>query len=159
MNLSLNSMSERERRMVYACALVAVLVLIFGVIVPLDRSVAQASHRVQKKSSDLTWMRGVAPQLAAMGPGPIATASKESLIVIIDRTAREANLGKSLVGSSPSGKGGLSVRFENASFDTLMGWLSRLSDQQGIKVDSASIDNAGKPGTVNAAIVLSKFTS
>jgi len=159
MNLSLNSMSERERRMVYACGVIAVLVLIFAVILPLDRSVAQASHRVQKKTTDLTWMRGVAPQLAALGPGPIASASKDSLLVIVDRTAREANLGKSLVGSTPSGQGGLSVRFENASFDTLIAWLSRLSDQQGIKVDSASIDSAGKPGIVNAAIVLSKSSS
>lgn len=159
MNLSLNSMSERERRMVYVCACVAALVLIFAVIVPLDRSVAQASHRVHKKTGDLTWMRGVAPQLAAMGPGPIATASKDSLLVIVDRTARESNLGKALVGSTPSGKDGLSVRFENAQFDTLIAWLSRLSDQQGIKVDSASIDSSGKPGTVNAAIVLSKLTS
>jgi general secretion pathway protein M len=158
MNLSLNSMSERERRMIYVCALVAVLVLIFGVIVPLDRSVAQTSHRVQKKAGDLNWMRGIAPQLAAMGPGPIA-ASKDSLLVIIDRTARESELGKSLVGSTPSGKDGLSVRFENASFDTLIAWLSRLSDQQGIKVDSASIDSAGKPGIVNASIVLSKLKS
>lgn len=159
MNLSLNSMSERERRLVYLCGLIAVLVLIFAVIVPLDRSVAQASHRVQKKTTDLSWMRGVAPQLAALGPGPIASASKDSLLVIVDRTAREANLGKSLVGSNPSGQGGLSVRFENASFDTLIGWLSRLSDQQGIKVDSATMDSAGKPGLVNAAIVLSKVAS
>jgi general secretion pathway protein M len=159
MNLSLNSMSERERRMVYLCGIIAALVVIFGVIVPLDRSVAQASHRVQKKTSDLTWMRGVAPQLAALGPAPIASASKDSLLVIIDRTARESNLGKSLVGSTPSGQGGLSVRFENAPFDTLIGWLSRLSDQQGIKVESASIDGAGKPGIVNAAIVLSKSSS
>jgi len=156
MNFSLNSLSERERRMVYLCAGVAVLVLIFGVIVPLDRSVSHAHQRVQKKTTDLAWMRTHAPEVAALGPGPTATHSKESLLVIVDRSARESNLGTALVGSEPSGAGGLRVRFEKASFDTLVAWLARMSDQQGIRVDSATIDMAGKPGTVNAAVVLSK---
>jgi general secretion pathway protein M len=155
MNLSLNSMSERERRMVYVCGVVAVLVLIFVVIVPLDRSVAATKHRVEQKTTDLAWMRSVAPQLAALGPGPVAAASKDSLLVVIDRSARESNLASSMVGSSPSGTGALRVRFEKAPFDTLVAWLARLSEQQGIRVDSAQIDDAGKPGLVNAAVVLS----
>jgi general secretion pathway protein M len=143
MNLSLNSMSERERRMVYVCGVVAVLVLIFVVIVPLDRSVAATKHRVEQKTTDLAWMRSVAPQLAAVGTGAVVAA------------ARESSLASSMVGSSPSGTGALRVRFEKAPFDTLVAWLARLSEQQGIRVDSAQIDDAGKPGLVNAAVVLS----
>ena len=153
MKLSLNSMSERERRLVYGCAVVAVLVVIFGVIVPLDRSVAQAHHRLEKKTGDLAWMRSVAPELAVSHP--VRSVSKESLLVVVDRSARESNLGTSLAGSEPSGVGGLRVRLEKAPFDTLVAWLARLSEQNGIRVDSATIDNAGKPGTVNAAVVLS----
>jgi len=155
MNLSLNSMSESERRLVYLCGIVAVLVLIFAVIVPLDRSVAAAHHRVEQKTNDLAWMRGVAPQLAALGPGPLAVPTKDSLLVVVDRSARESDLASSMVGSSPSGTSGLRVRFEKAPFDTLVAWLARMSDQQGIRVDSAQIDDAGKPGLVNAAVVLS----
>jgi type II secretory pathway component PulM len=43
---------------------------------------------------------------------------------------------------------------EKAPFDALVGWLSRLSQQNGIGVDGASIDTAGAPGVVNAAMVL-----
>jgi type II secretory pathway component PulM len=32
--------------------------------------------------------------------------------------------------------------------------LARLSQQNGVRIDSASIDTAGTPGLVNAAIVL-----
>jgi type II secretory pathway component PulM len=155
MNLSLNSMTERERRLVYICAGVAVLVLLFAVIVPLERSVTQAHHRVEKKTGDLAWMRVHAPQVAAM-PSPIVKTN-ESLLVVVDRAARESSdLAKSLQGSEPSGAGGLRVRFEKAPFDTLVGWLARLQQQMGIQVDSATIDNAGKPGIVNAAVVLNK---
>jgi general secretion pathway protein M len=128
-------------------------VVIFGVIVPLDRSVAQTHHRVEKKTGDLAWMRTVAPELASSRP--IRSVAKESLLVVIDRSARESNLGSSLAGSEPSGASGLRVRLEKAPFDTLVAWLARLSQQNGIRVDSATIDSAGKPGTVNAAVVLS----
>ena len=57
-------------------------------------------------------------------------------------------------GSEPSGPGSIQVRMEKASFDAIIGWLSRLSQQNGISVDGASIDTAGAPGVVNAAIML-----
>ena len=40
MNLSLNSMSERERRRTHRSGGVAALLLIFAVLVPLDKNVA-----------------------------------------------------------------------------------------------------------------------
>jgi general secretion pathway protein M len=150
--LSLDSMSPRELRMVKIGGALAVALLVFGVILPLDRSVSHAHERIGKKQADLVWMRGVAPELAASGPPP--SASGESLLVIIDRSARESGLGPSLAGSEPSGDNGLNVRLEKAPFDTLIAWLARLSQQSGIRIDSASIDNAGAPGLVNAAIVL-----
>ena len=151
-SFSFATMSERERRMVMIGGVVAVVLLIVGVILPLDRSVAQAQKRITQKSTDLAWMRTVTPELAAAGPA--RQASGESLLVIVDRSAREGSLGTSIAGSEPSGTGGLRVRFEKAPFDMLVAWLARLSEQNGVKVDSANIDNAGKPGLVNAAIVL-----
>ena len=70
----------------------------------------------------------------------------ESLLVIVDRSARESGLGNALAGSEPSGPGALSVRLQKASFDALITWLGRLAQQNGIRVDSASIDSAGAPG-------------
>lgn len=99
-------------------------------------------------------MQSVAPRLAAAGPPAAAPASQRSLIVIVDASAREAGLGSSLTRSDPSPQGGLSVHFEKASFDALVGWIARLSQQNRISVESANIDDAGAPGLVNAALVL-----
>jgi general secretion pathway protein M len=151
-DLSLDSLSPRDLRMLKIGGVLAVLLLVFGVIVPLDSSVSHAHQRLGKKQADLMWMRGAAPELAAIGPS--RTASNESLLVIVDRSARESGLGSSLAGSEPSGPGGLSVRMQKAPFDTLVAWLARLTQQNGIRVDTASIENAGAPGLVNAAIVL-----
>ena len=152
MNLSFDTMSEREQKIVKFGGIGAVLVLIFGVLMPLDSSVAKTRARITQKQADLVWMKNVAPVLAAAPTHGAGTG--ESLIVIVDRSARESGLEKALAGSEPNGPGGIQVRMEKASFDALIGWLSRLSQQNGIGVDGASIDSGGGPGLVNAAIVL-----
>jgi len=153
MKFSFDTMSEREQRLVKFGGLAAVLILIFGVVIPLDNSVAKARARLVQKQADLVWMRGVAPVLAVSAPVH-SGGTGESLIVIVDRSARESGLGSSLAGTDPNGPGGIQVRIEKASFDGMIGWLSRLSQQNGIGVDGATVDLAGAPGVVNAAIVL-----
>jgi general secretion pathway protein M len=150
-NLSLDSLSERDLRMLKIGGALAVVLLIFGVILPLDRNVSRAHERLSKKQADLVWMRSVGPELAS---APVRATAGESLLVIVDRSAREAGLASALAGSEPAGADGLSVRLQKAPFDTLVAWLARLAQQNGIRVDTASIDNAGSPGIVNAAVVL-----
>jgi general secretion pathway protein M len=149
--LSLDSLSERDRRTLLIGGGIAVLLLLY-LIVHLDNNVSSAHQRLAKKQTDLAWMRSVGPELA-QSPAIIKPSGK-SLLVIVDRSAREAGLTSALAGSEPSGPGGLSVRMQKAPFDTMISWLARLSQQNGIRVDSASIENAGAPGIVNAAIVL-----
>ena len=149
---ALARLSGRERSMVLAGAAIAALIVIAGILIPLDRSVAQAQQRIARKHADLSWMQSVAPELAQAAPPP--SASGESLLLIVDRSARESGLAGALSGSEPGGPGSLSVRLEKAPFDTLIAWLARLAQQNGVTVDSATIERAGGPGLVNAAIVL-----
>jgi type II secretory pathway component PulM len=153
MKFSYDTLSPREQQLVKYGGIAAIAILIFGVLLPLDSSVAKAKSRVSKKQADLVWMRGAAPVLATLGPSH-QNGNGESLLVIVDRSARESGLEKALAGTEPSGPGGMQVRLEKASFDAMIGWLSRLSQQNGIGVDGATIDTAGAPGVVNAAIVL-----
>ena len=152
MKFNYDTLAPREQKMVKIGAIALVAILIFGVLMPLDSSVSKARTRITKKQQDLVWMKGVAPFLAAQVP--TSQGNGESLIVIVDRSARESGLGNSLAGTDPSGAGGIQVRLEKAPFDAIIGWLSRLSQQNGIGVDGATIDGAGTPGVVNAAIVL-----
>ncbi len=150
-SLSLDSLSERDRRMLLIGGVVIALLLVY-VLFQLDSNVSKAHKRISKKVEDLAWIQTAAPEI--MAAPQAAGAGGESLLVIVDRSARESGLGGALAGSEPSGPGALSVRLQKASFDTLVIWLGRLAQQNGIRVDSASIDSAGSPGLVNAAIVL-----
>lgn len=154
MKLSFETMNERERRMVMFGGAAAVVLLLAGIVLPLDRSVWSAQDRIVKKQADLAWMQSVGPELSAAGPAVARPATQESLIVVVDRAAREAGLGNALTSSEPSGPGGLRVRLEKAQFGIVVGWLVRLSEQHGIQVESATMDNAGAPGVVNAGLVL-----
>jgi general secretion pathway protein M len=154
-SLSLESFAAlpvRQQRLVIGGIAVAIVLLIVAVILPLDHSVASSQQRLAKKRADLLWMQGVAPELAT-APAP-PSDSGESLLVIIDRSARESGLSSALTGSEPGTGGSLAVRLQKAPFDTLVAWLARLAQQNGIVVDSATIDSAGAPGLVNAAVVL-----
>ena len=144
------ALAPRERRMLLVGAVAAIL--IFGMLIPLDRGVTNAQQRLAKKRADLSWMQSVAPQIALLPPA--AAANGESLLVIVDRSARESGLASALSGSEPGGPGSLSVRLEKAPFDALVGWLARLAQQNGVSVDSAVIERTGAPGLVNANIVL-----
>lgn len=147
--------APRDQRILRIGAVAVVVLLLLGIFVPLQRSLLQAREHLQQQQEDLEWMKRMAPTLAAAGPGTPATPNNgESLVVLIDRSAREAGLVKSLTGSQPSGNGAMSVQFNGADFNLLLGWLHRLSTQQGLRVEDASITGSGTPGIVNVSVQL-----
>src|SRR5579871_6808175 len=117
-------LTERERRLLLMGAAACAGILLFGIILPLDHLVSKERAKLTQKRADLAWMQSVAPEIATSAPPP--AASGESLLVIIDRSARESGLAGSLAGSEPGGPNSLTVRLEHAPFDTLVGWLVRL---------------------------------
>jgi type II secretory pathway component PulM len=150
---SLDALSPRERRIVTVGAGLAALLLLLAVVLPMQHKLSELDQRVARKQDDLAWLRSMAPQLAglqASQPRPL----RESLVVVVDRTARQSGLEHALVGSQPSGDGGLNVRLEQTPFDGLISWLSQLHELYGIRVDAADFDAAGTTGTVNASLVL-----
>jgi general secretion pathway protein M len=146
-------LSERERRIAIYGGIAALLLLILAIVLPLQRHVGALEQRVERKRDDLVWLRSMAPQLAGLrsnGPPPL----RESLVVVVDRTARQSGLERALVGSQPSGDGGLNVRLEQTSFDGLVSWLAQLRESYGVRVDSAVVEAGNAVGSVNASLVL-----
>src|ERR1700730_9997106 len=78
-SLSLDSFAarpERERRLVLGGLALAAGILIFGVVIPLDRGVAHAHDRLARKRADLSWMQGVAPELASSAAPAAASGAR-----------------------------------------------------------------------------------
>jgi general secretion pathway protein M len=143
-------LSARDQRMIRYGSIAAAIILIAAIVFPLQFGTRSARQRVEHKQADLAYMRRVAPTIAAAGPMPAASATPESLVVLIDRTARESGLSQALTGSQPGSNGSMRVRMEKADFNALVAWLSRLSTQQGVRVEAATVEAAGEPGLVSA---------
>jgi general secretion pathway protein M len=153
------ALNAREQKMVaWGGIAVAVVLFLFALVLPLYSGANAAEERVMRKADDLNWMRSVAGEVRAAGPVGPAAASGQSLLVIVDQTARQAGLGSSLSNIQPSGgaTGGVRARLENAPFDTIVAWIAALQRQHSVTVESATIDRAGKPGLVNASVILRK---
>jgi type II secretory pathway component PulM len=143
-------LGSRDRQVLLWGSAVAAVLLVAGGLASLSSAVTRAEQRVERKRDDLAWMQAAAPRLQAMP----ATRGDEPLPLLVDRTARDAGLGGALSGVEPAAGGGLRVRFESATFDTLVLWLARVQQERGLVVESASIDGTGTAGLVNASIVL-----
>lgn len=144
-------LQERERRMVLIGALaLAVLLLVGGVLLPLQSAVASAEKRAATRRDDLAWMYGNAPEIRSVG-ATLYSDTGEAPVVIVDRVGRETGLGPALKGSQPSGTG-VRVQLEAAPFDTLVSWIASLDQHYGLSVESITVDRAARPGLVNANI-------
>src|SRR6187455_2039204 len=147
-------LSERERRIVLFGGIAGAVLLLLAIVLPLGRNIAQTRLRVSNKQADLAFIQNAVPQLASAGPGMGAAATGESLVVLIDSSARESGLGKSLSSSQPTADKGLRIRLDHVPFDALVAWLARLAQSHGVSVESAEIESAGDTGFVNAGLVL-----
>lgn len=151
----LDGLAPRERNLVYlAAAVLGIAIVYLAVVLPVTSSAKQRAVRIETKRNDLDWMRQVAPQVAAAAAVGVGSAGNESLVVLVDRTAREAGIGAAVRDQSPAGQNGLQLRLEGASFDTLVAWLASLQQQYGVRVDAAMIGSANDPGLVNASLTL-----
>lgn len=152
-------LSARERNLVYlAAGLVAVALLYFAIVLPLTTMTTKRAARVEQKTADLAWMRQVAPQVSAAAATGGASDTGESLVVLVDRTGREAGLGSAIRDQTPSGENGLRLRLEAAPFDVLVAWIASLQQQHGVRVEAATIDAGSAPGLVNASLTLTHGT-
>jgi general secretion pathway protein M len=144
----------REQRVLQLGGIAVALVLLLGTWWSLHGALASADARLAAKRGDLVWLRAQAPALAARPAGVPRT--EESLVVLIDRVARESGIAAALGSSQQSGANGYRVRLEKASFDGMVSFLSQLTQRHGVVVESASVDATEATGIVNATLVLHK---
>ena len=153
------TLKPRERVVVLAGSIIVVAVALYTLaLAPFYGALHQRSERVQRKAADLAWMRSVAGEVQSLGANqPIGSSpAGESLVVLVDRTARECGVGSALTGQTPNGDNGIRVRLESATFNVLVKCLGNLQQAHSISIEQATFDKASRPGLVNASLVLNR---
>lgn len=148
-------LSQREQRVVAVGGiLLALIVLILGILMPLQTALSSAAKGIETRREDLAWMRVNAPEVRALG-GQLPADTGEAPVVLVDRVGREAGLATALRGTQPNASGGVRVQLESAPFDTLVTWLDTLDRRYGLAIESITVDRTPAPGLVNASISFS----
>lgn len=152
-------LKPRERLLVSGGAIIVLLTAIYMLgLAPFYKNLSALDAGVTEKKADLAWMRSVASELQVLGASQplVATPTGESLVVLVDRTAREAGLSSALTGQTPNGETGIRVRLEGAAFDMAMMWLANLTLSHAVDIESAQFDRTSTPGLVNVNLVLNR---
>jgi type II secretory pathway component PulM len=103
------TLQPREQRVVAAGAvLVGLIILVGGILLPLQSAVSRAIKGSETRREDLAWMQVNAPEIRARG-GDIPADTGEAPVVLVDRVGREAGLASSLRGTQPNTTGGVRV--------------------------------------------------
>ena len=148
-------LQQREQRTVAVGAVtVAVLILVFGILMPLHSAVSNAVRRNETKREDLKWMQVNTPEVRA-AQNQLPANTSEAPMVLVDRVAREHGLADALRGTQP-GVSGVRVQLEGAAFDTMVAWLATLDERYGLAIESITLDRTAKPGSVNASITFTQ---
>ena len=153
----LASLDARERGIVVGGAIVLTLLLVYFLgWTPLANKVERLEQSIVEQRADAQWMKSAAAEVARLRTAaamPGAGRGGQSLLAVVDRTAKQGQLGNAIKRIEPDGQNAVRVWFEDAPFDDVVRWLGGLQ-QQGVQVTQLTLDRPGTPGRINARLVL-----
>jgi general secretion pathway protein M len=139
-----SGLSRRERVMAAGLGtLLAVVVLVYGVVKPLQAARADALADIRTYETLSARVRAAGTLTAAPAPrrqGPPAQVATSSATAF------------GLVAAPQAIPGGTRVTIADASYDSLMAWLADLSATSDLRVRRLSIQRRPSPGRVSASV-------
>ena len=150
-------LEQRERRLVMgAAALLLVMLLYVAAWEPLVNNVGELRDATAHQRETLLWMQQAArevKQLRGAGGARTRPASGQSLLSLVDRTAKSGKLGTALKRVQPDGEQRVRVWLEGAGFDDVVRWLVQLERIHGVTVGDSVFEAKEEAGRVDARLV------
>lgn len=156
------ALEPRERQLIIGGAAVLIIMLAYLLIwEPLANKNESLKASYQNSQQLISWMQDAAVEAKALqqkikASGPSTKSSKQSLLGVIDRTAKREKLGKAVKRVQPDGKTGARVWLENAVFNDMIKWLEKLQRSEGVRIVTTVIEKQDDPGLVNARLVFKR---
>jgi general secretion pathway protein M len=159
-----NNLSERERWITGGGGALVLFFLVYALLWhPFRTSLLNLRQTVASQRQDLAWMQQAAAEVKRLSASPTVVTTRQSnpqsLLTLVDQTARTAGLGTVIKRIEPQGEDKLRVQFEQVDFDQLVRWLGSLEQEHGVTSASVTIDRQSEAGQVDARLVLQGRTS
>lgn len=149
-----HNLQGREQRTLLIGGVALLLLLLYSTVLDFSRELQRMEQGVVADRELLVWMEQSAAQVKQLrGNGGGQRGSGQSLLSLVDASAKQNGLGEALKQVKPEGSG-VSLRFEEASFDDMVRWLGRLGTEQGVGVTTLTLERLPLSGRVNATVVL-----
>jgi len=152
----LAGLNSREQYILIFGGGTLLLMLLYSLLwEPLSDDTARLSKVVQEQRATLAWMQQAAKQVISTGPGGATLGQrKESLLTLVDRSAKSAALGGTIKRIQPDKDGSVRIWLEDVKFDQMIRWLALLSRDHGVILDNSNIEKQEVPALVNARLTL-----
>lgn len=154
------SLAQREKIMVVSAAVVVIVFLFYMVLwQPLTNGIGTLNTRVASQRDLVSWLAGVTSQaqrLRGSGNHAQIKGQDQSLLSLVDKTSRSAQLGKAVRHIRPDGQDKATITFDAAGFNKLLFWLHDLQKEYGIDTRALTVTSEDKPGQVQARISLER---
>lgn len=150
------SLESREKLTLVIGAVILGLALTWVLLIdPLYSSAGNRLSRIVNLQEDVSRARQLRSEIKQLKEsGGARSSSDQSMIITLERTARESGLQVNT--SRPMDATTVRVSFEAAPFQALVNWMAVLERQHGIRVDIASLDRLDVPGMVDAQLTVKR---
>ena len=147
--------SAREQVLLAALAVLAIAAIwYFAAVVPLLDRTGASKQRLAAETALLERLDRVGSRMAAL-PAPHAR-SDASLLLLVNRSVRDAGLGGFLEEGAADGETRVRLRLFDAPFPEVSAWLAGLAVREGIRTVSADIERGSAPGVTRVSLVLER---
>jgi type II secretory pathway component PulM len=155
---SLASLSTRERNLLAAGAVVALVIVLYSLAWrPWQDELNRLRVQVPEKEQTLAWMKAQSAQIRSLVGSAKATSAESGLplLTTIERSANQVAIRKAITRMSPGDKDNqVRIWMDNADFDVWLRWLQTLKTR-GIEVVEVNIDRSAE-GKVNIRATLQR---
>lgn len=152
-----DNLQPRERIILLIGSGCVLLLLLYAFIwEPFTRESARLEQSVADQQVLLAWISDASREVERLRRGRGAKGGRggESIMALVDRTAKSGGLGTHLKRIQPDGSGKVRLWLEASPFDSVVRWLRQLEERYGVYAEGVVIDSTDTSGLVNARLVL-----
>lgn len=150
-------LEQRERRIMLGGAAVVFIMLVYFLLwKPIVLKKYKLEQSTQEMEQELAVMKQQAEQVKVLkaSSAPVGRIQKgQSLLGIIDRSAKSNQLAGSLKRVKPDGQTKARVWLENAKFNDVIRWVENLKRRYNVDIENASFEKQEEAGVISGRFV------
>lgn len=147
-------LQPREQAILLGGGVIAALLLLYTLVWdPFSQALHQLQQSVTAEHATLAWMQQASREVTQLRGRQSGGSGTQSLLTLVDETARSHGLGSALKKVEPNGQHAVRVTLAGAPFDTVLQWIETLT-ARGIKVTGFSADKSDSNGLADIQLSL-----